>query len=322
MLPLSVIALVPIAPEKTVAAPERVRSSVPVVTERATSPMAVPSSRSMSTSATVMPAMAMSMSPSVALIGPGALRIIGSLMGFTLIVTLSTSEFVSGSVVVMVRVSGPPLSLLKLRLGLYSRPSRARLMFKRDPLNSTIAPPLTLPLRKVRPVTCERESVPSLTSSLTVTLAESSSLTLIPFGVGLDGEKVKATSSSVVCAIGTVFSGTGLRICTLRTLLSMRAPPVPLLPWSVVLIVSVAMPKKAGFGVKIKPSRVVLIPGISPSTVTEAVLLFVTMAPAPTTLMVPVFTVRVTIQLVPLSSPLSTSVIVMPATLLASTKPL
>ena len=73
----------------------------------------------------------------------------------------------------------------------------------------------------------------------------------------LAAEKTSAVSSLVVCAPGTVFTGASLTALTVMVTVSVSvsAPPVPVLPWSLVVIVSVAAPLKFSVAAEAQAGR-------------------------------------------------------------------
>ena len=110
-------------------------------------------------------------------------------------------------------------------------------------------------------------------------------------------EKVSVPSSFMVCAAGTVFTGASLTALTVMATVSVSvwAPPEPVLPWSLVVTVRLAVPLKLPVGWNTRPLRAVLMLASVPVTVTVPVPLPLTVRPeVPARVSTPLVTASVT----------------------------
>ena len=110
-------------------------------------------------------------------------------------------------------------------------------------------------------------------------------------------QKVSVPSSLMVCAPGTVLTGASLTALTVMATesLSVRAPPEPVLPRSLVATVMLAAPLKLPVGANTRPLRAVLMLARLPVTVTVPVPLPLTVRPAvPARVSTPLVAVSVT----------------------------
>jgi len=114
-------------------------------------------------------------------------------------------------------------------------------MLARLPVTVTV--PVPLPLT-VRPDVPARLRMPLVTASVTWTLALPASTSLIEIALPVAVLNVSVPSSFIVCAAGTLFTGasfTGLTVIATVSV-SLSGPPEPVLPWSLVVTVRLALP--------------------------------------------------------------------------------
>src|SRR5215468_5795452 len=168
------------------------------------------------------------------------------------------------SFVVTVRLAAP----LKLAVGWNTRPFSAVLMLPRLPVTVTVPVPA-------------RVSTPLVAASVTCTLELPASTSAMEMALPLATEKVSVPSSFMVWAAGTLFTGASSTALTVMATesTSLSGPPEPVLPWSLVVTVRLALPLKLAVGWNTRPLRAVLMLARLPMTVTVAVPLPLTVRP-------------------------------------------
>src|SRR5215510_4759409 len=307
-LPVTVTVPVPLPLTVRPEVPARVR--VPLVAASVTWTLALPASTSAMLMALPLAVENVSVPSSFMVCAPGTVFTGASLTAVTVMATESTSPrappepVLPWSLVVTVRLAAP----LKLPVGANTRPFRAVLMLARLPVTVTV--PVPLPLT-VRPDVPARVSVPLVAASVTWTLLLPASTSAIEIALPLAVENVSVPSSLMVWAPGTVLTGASLTAFTVMATesLSLRAPPEPVLPWSLVVTVRLAAPLKLPVGANTRPLRAVLMLARLPVTVTVAVPLPLTVRPeVPASVSTPLVAASVTWTLL---LPASTSAIEM-----------
>ena len=112
------------------------------------------------------------------------------------------------------------------------------------PVNTMLASKAPSPVVKVSPAMPDSVKVPLATLSVTCRLPLALSTSAMAMWLPLETENTRLVSSSVVCALGTVFTGASLTALTVMPTVSVstKVPPVPVLPRSDVLMVNVSAP--------------------------------------------------------------------------------
>src|SRR5262247_4124590 len=307
-LPVTVTVAVPLPLTVRPAVPARV--SVPLVAASVTWTLLLPASTSAIEMALPLAVENVSVPSSFMVWAPGTVLTGASLTAFTVMATESLSlrappePVLPWSLVVTVRLAAP----LKLLVGANTRPLRAVLMLARLPVTVTVAVPLPL---TVRPEVPASVSTPLVAAKVTWTLELPASTSAIEMALPLAVENVSVPSSLMVCAPGTVLTGASFTALTVMATesLSLRAPPEPVLPWSLVVTVRLAAPLKLPVGANTRPLRALLMLARLPVTVTVAVPLPLTVRPeVPASVSTPLVAAKVTWTL---ELPASTSAIEM-----------
>ena len=127
---------------------------------------------------------------------------------------------------------------MKSALGVKLMPARAALTSLINPVNDIDTSPVPLPLTNASPLVPLSVMVPLVAVSVICTALAPASTSLMLIRFALPAEKTSGVSSLVLCAPGTELTGASLTALTvmLTVSVSVIAPPVPLLPWSSVLI--------------------------------------------------------------------------------------
>ena len=133
---------------------------------------------------------------------------------------------------------------LKSAVGVKVIPFSRLLMFARVPVKVMVASAVPSPTRNVSPAVDASVIVPLVPVSVTFIAAPPASTSLIVIRFPLAVSKVRTESSLTDCAPGTVLTGGSLTALTvmLTVSVSLLAPPVPVLPWSLVTICTLAAP--------------------------------------------------------------------------------
>ena len=112
------------------------------------------------------------------------------------------------------------------------------------PVKTMVVLFVPVPVVKVNPVVWAKLMVPFVTVRVTFSGLDPASTSLMLMALPLLEENMIEVSSLMVCALGTELIGASLTALTViaTVLVSLRAPPDPVLPWSLVVMVRVSLP--------------------------------------------------------------------------------
>src|SRR5882724_6423846 len=237
-LPVTVTVPVPLPLTVRPAVPASV--STPLVAASVTWTLLLPASTSAMEMALPAAVLKVSVPSSFMAWAAGTVFTGASFTALTAMATVSTSVLappepvLPRSLVVTVRLALP----LKLPVGANTRPFNAVLTLARLPVTVTV--PVPLPLT-VRPAVPASVSTPLVAASVTWTLLLPASTSAMEMALPAAVLKVRAPSSFMACATGTVFTGASFTALTVMATVSVSpsAPPEPVLPRSLLVTASV-----------------------------------------------------------------------------------